>query len=53
MGIASTVHVICGSETREARAKAIQPENREWVTLITTISALVTVFPPQLICTAK
>lgn len=31
MGKASTVNVTCGSESRDARAKVLQPENREWV----------------------
>ncbi|GMG16901.1 unnamed protein product [Aspergillus oryzae] len=32
MGVASTARVICGSETRDAHAKTIQPGNREWTT---------------------
>lgn len=53
MGIASTARVICGSETRQAHAKAIQAENREWVTLTVTVCASGTVLPPQLIPAAK
>jgi hypothetical protein len=39
MGIISIAKVICGPETRESRAKAIQPGNTEWATVTITINA--------------
>lgn len=53
MGVISTAKVICGSETRDSRAKAIQPGNREWVTAIEAVNATGWVLPPQIILAAK
>lgn len=49
----STAKVICGSETRESNAKAIQPRNREWVTAIEAVNAARWTLPPQIILAAK
>ena len=38
MGITSTSKVVCGSETKQSHAKALQPGNREWVTSIVAIN---------------
>jgi len=53
MGIISTAKVVCGSETRESHAKAIQPGNREWVTAIIAVNTAGWVLPPQIILAAK
>ena len=39
MGVASTAKVVCGSETKQSHAKALQPGNREWVTAIVAVNA--------------
>lgn len=53
MGVASTTKVVCGAETRQSHAKAIQPGNREWATAIVTINAAGWVLPSQIILTAE
>lgn len=53
MGVASTAKVVCGSETRDSRAKSIQPGNREWVTIIVAINASGSALPPQIILAGK
>ena len=40
MGVTSTAKVVCGSETKQSHAKALQPGNREWVNLIVAINAM-------------
>ena len=52
MGVASTAKVVCGSETRQSHAKALQPGNREWVTAIVTVNAVGLVLPAQIIFAA-
>lgn len=52
MGVASTAKVVCGSETRQSHAKALQPGNREWVTAIVTVNAVGWVLPAQIIFAA-
>ena len=52
MGVASTAKVVCGSETRDSYAKALQPGNREWVTAIICINAKGWTLPPQIIFAA-
>lgn len=47
MGVISTSKVICGSETREKHAKAIQPGNCQWAT------AIGWALPPQIIFAAE
>lgn len=49
MGVISTAKVICGSETRGSRAKAMQPGNREWVTAIEAVNTTGWALPPQII----
>ena len=39
MGVTSTAKVVCGFETKQSHAKALQPGNREWVTSIVVINA--------------
>lgn len=39
MGVASTAKVVCGSETKQSHAKALQPGNRERITAIISINA--------------
>ena len=53
MGVASTVKVICDSETRDSHAKSIQPGNHEWITAIVAISASGSILPPQIILAGK
>ena len=53
MGIASIAKVVCGTESRKTNARSIQPGNREWITLIITISAVGSVLPPQIIFADK
>ena len=52
MGVASTSKVICGSETKQSHAKALQPGNREWVTAIIAVNATGWSLPPQIIFAA-
>ena len=52
MGVTSTAKVVCGSETRQSHAKALQPGNREWVTAIVAINAAGWSLPPQIIFAA-
>jgi hypothetical protein len=52
MGIISTGIVITGSE-RRSRPKAIQPGNREWVTVIQGVSAIGRAIPPYIIFAGK
>lgn len=52
MGVTSTAKVVCGTETRESHAKALQPGNREWVTAIICINATGWTLPPQIIFAA-
>jgi len=52
MGVASTAKVVCGSETKQSHAKALQPGNREWVTSIVAINAMGWSLPPQIIFAA-
>ena len=40
MGVISTTKIVCGLETKQSHAKALQPENREWVTAIIAINAI-------------
>lgn len=40
VGVISTSKVICGSETREKHAKAIQPGNCQWATAIVAVNAI-------------
>ena len=35
----STAKVVCGFETKQSYAKALQPGNREWATSIIAINA--------------
>ena len=48
MGVISTANVVTGSD-RAGRPKTIQPGNREWVTVIETVSARGVSIPPLLI----
>ena len=52
MGVASTAKVVCGSETKQSHAKAVQPGNREWVTAIVAVNAIGWSLPPQIIFAA-
>ena len=52
MGVASTAKVVCGSETKQSHAKALQPGNREWVTAIVAINAAGWTLPPPIIFAA-
>ena len=52
MGITSTSKVVCGLETRQSHAKALQPGNREWVTSIVAINASGSALPAQIIFAA-
>jgi len=49
MGVISTAKVVCGSETRDSRAKMTQPGNREWVTAIVAVNAMGWALPPNII----
>ncbi|ODM15521.1 hypothetical protein SI65_09124 [Aspergillus cristatus] len=52
MGITSTAKVVCGMETRQSHAKALQPGNRKWVTAIVCMNAVGWALPPQIIFAA-
>ena len=52
MGVAGTYKAICGLETKQKDAKALQPGNREWVTAIVCINAAGWTLPPQIIFAA-
>ena len=52
MGVTSTAKVVCGLETKQSHAKALQPGNREWVTAIIAINATGWSLPPQIIFAA-
>ncbi|KKA22215.1 hypothetical protein T310_3779 [Rasamsonia emersonii CBS 393.64] len=52
MGMISTAKVVTGSESR-GRPKAIQPGNREWVTVIEAINAAGWALPPMIIFAGK
>ena len=52
MGVTSTAKVICGLETKQSHAKALQPGNREWVTAIIAVNAAGWSLPPQIIFAA-
>ena len=52
MGVASSYRAICGLETKQKGAKALQPGNREWVTAIVCINAAGWTLPPQIIFAA-
>jgi hypothetical protein len=51
MGVIATSKVVTGSDRRHA-PKAMQPGNREWVTVIQGISALGWIMPPLIIFAA-
>ena len=53
MGVASTVKVICSSETKDSHAKSIQSENCKWITIIITINTVGSVLPSQIILARK
>lgn len=53
MGVISTAKVICGSETRESKAKELQPGNREWATSIICVNSTGWALPPQIILAGK
>jgi len=40
MGVISTAKIVYGSETWESHARAIQPENCEWVTAIIIVNTI-------------
>jgi hypothetical protein len=48
MGVVSTAKVVTGSD-RAGRPRTVQPGNREWVTVIETISARGVIIPPLII----
>lgn len=52
MGVASTAKVVCGSETKQSHARALQPGNREWVTAIVAVNATGWALPAQIIFAA-
>ena len=52
MGITSTSKVVCGLETKQSHAKALQPGNREWVTSIVAVNASGWALPAQIIFAA-
>ena len=52
MGVTSTAKVVCGFETKQSHAKALQPGNREWVTLIIAINTSGWALPAQIIFAA-
>lgn len=52
MSVASTAKVVCGSETRQSHAKALQSGNREWVTAIATVNVAGWALPAQIIFAA-
>ena len=53
MGVTSTAKVVCGFETKQSHAKALQPGNREWVTSIVAINASGWALPAQIIFAAS
>ncbi|KAF7139767.1 hypothetical protein CNMCM5793_008095 [Aspergillus hiratsukae] len=53
MGVASTAKVITASRHRNSRVQAIQPGNREWVTVIESINASGWSLPPMIIFSGK
>ena len=52
MGVASTTKVIYRSEIKQSHVKALQPGNREWVTVIIAVNIMGWSFPPQIIFAA-
>ena len=52
MGVISTAIVIISSD-RQARAKKVQPGNREWVTVIQGVSSQGWAMPPFVIIAGK
>jgi hypothetical protein len=52
IGVAATSKVVTSSDT-VGRAIAIQPGNREWVTVIEAINALGWALPPFVILSGK
>ena len=52
MGVTSTAKAVCGIETKESHARALQPGNREWVTAIICINAIGWTLPSQIIFAA-
>ena len=52
MGVTSTAKIVCGLETKQSHAKALQPGNREWVTAIICVNAVGWPLPPQIIFAA-
>jgi hypothetical protein len=52
MGVVSTAKVVTGLERRSA-LKAVQPGNREWVTMIQRASAQGWILPPFIIFAGK
>ena len=52
MGVISTGMVVTSSEGR-AKAKKIQPGNREWVTVIQAVNSLGWAVPPFIIVAGK
>ena len=53
MGVTSTAKVVCGFETKQSYAKALQPGNREWATSIVAINASGWALPAQIIFAAS
>ena len=53
MGVTSTAKVVCGFETKQSHAKALQPGTREWVTSIVAINASGWALPAQIIFAAS
>ena len=51
--VTSTTKVACGFEIKQSHAKALQPENREWVTSVVAINALGWALPAQIIFAAS
>ena len=53
MGVISTAKVICRADTRDSRAKAVQPGNREWATAIIAVNTSGWALPPYIILAAE
>lgn len=53
MGVASTAKVVTGSHHSTSRVRALQPGNREWVTVIEAINASGWATPPMIIFAGK
>jgi hypothetical protein len=53
MGVASTAKVVTGSYHTTSRVRALQPGNREWVTVIESINASGWILPPMVIFAGK